>query len=220
MSSALALGDSSNATGTYATAIQQGHASGAYSFAAGFSSAKGNYSLAMSGGQAYAASSVAIGGIDEIHGGANYALGVGSAALGGQMNMASGNYSVAMGSKVTSSSAYSFAIGSQNLSSSNSITPIEDTEWLEESALLEVGNGNPDAATFETSNAITTLKNGQTTLTNKAWKANPSAPLADPDPPTDSGGNALVVEGHTVLKGKVVIEQVQGDISMGIYGDN
>ena len=86
--------------------------------------------------------------------------------------------------------------------------------------MLEVGNGNPNAATFETSNAITTLKNGQTTLTNKAWKANPSAPLADPDPTTDSGGNALVVEGHTVLKGKVVIEQVQGDISMGIYGDN
>jgi len=35
-----------------------------------------------------------------------------------------------------------------------------------------------------------------------------------------SGGNALVVEGHTLLKGKVIIEQVQGDISMGIYGDN
>ena len=92
--------------------------------------------------------------------------------------------------------------------------------WIEESALLEVGNGNPDATKFDTSNAITTLKNGQTTLTNKAWKANITAPLADPIPTTDSGGNALVVEGHTVLKGKVVIEQAQGDISMGIYADN
>jgi hypothetical protein len=28
---------------------------------------------------------------------------------------------------------------------------------------------------------------------------------------------ALVVEGHARLKGKVIIEQPQGDISMGIY---
>ncbi|MEN9974225.1 MAG: hypothetical protein RLZZ282_231, partial [Verrucomicrobiota bacterium] len=27
-----------------------------------------------------------------------------------------------------------------------------------------------------------------------------------------------VVEGHTRLRGKVIIEQAQGDISMGIYG--
>lgn len=36
---------------------------------------------------------------------------------------------------------------------------------------------------------------------------------------TDSGGEALVVEGHTRLKGQVIIEQTQGDISMGIYDD-
>jgi hypothetical protein len=32
-----------------------------------------------------------------------------------------------------------------------------------------------------------------------------------------SEGRALVVEGHTVLRGKVIIEVPQGDISMGIY---
>ena len=57
-------------------------------------------------------------------------------------------------------------------------------------------------------------------LTNKAWRANPSAPLAEPDLTTDSGGNALVAEGHTVLKGKVIIEQAKGDVAIGIYGDN
>lgn len=62
---------------------------------------------------------------------------------------------------------------------------------------------------------------GQVTLTNTPWKnrAVSISPLADPSPTTtDNEGNALVVEGHTVLKGKVVIEQAQGDISMGIYG--
>jgi hypothetical protein len=52
------------------------------------------------------------------------------------------------------------------------------------------------------------------------WKAHSSTPLADPAATTDSGGEALVVEGHTRLKGKVIIEQPQGDISMGIYGGN
>jgi hypothetical protein len=87
--------------------------------------------------------------------------------------------------------------------------------WVESDPLLLVGNGSSTALT---SNAITTLKNGQTTLTNKEWKANPSAPLADPAATTDSGGEALVVDGHTRLRGKVIIEQAQGDISMGIYG--
>ena len=61
---------------------------------------------------------------------------------------------------------------------------------------------------------------GQTTLTNNPWKTRivTVSPLADPTPATnDSGGNALVVDGHTVLNGKVVISVPQGDISMGIY---
>ena len=63
---------------------------------------------------------------------------------------------------------------------------------------------------------------GQTTLTNNPWKTRivTVSPLADPTPATnDSGGNALVVDGHTVLNGKVVISVPQGDISMGIYGN-
>jgi hypothetical protein len=88
---------------------------------------------------------------------------------------------------------------------------------------LSIVNGNAprswDEPPFTSrSNAISTLKNGQTTLTNKAWLANAETPMADPDSLTDSGGEALVVEGHTRLRGKVIIEQAQGDISMGIYG--
>jgi hypothetical protein len=91
--------------------------------------------------------------------------------------------------------------------------------------LFELGNGAPDeydamSMSGYFSNAITTLKNGQTTLTNKAWLNRDSGTSATADPSsatTDSGGEALVVEGHTRLKGKVIIEQPQGDISMGIY---
>lgn len=218
--SALALGDFSYADGNYAVAIQAGFATGVASFAANWGCAGGDYSLALAVGQARGFASVAIGGLNNTTWQSNCAMGIGSVALGGQNNLASGAYAYALGSKLTSSSAYCFSVGSQNLSASYPITPIGEIGWVEESTLLEVGNGNPDAASFETSNAITTLKNGQTTLTNKAWKANTTAPLADPGPTTDSGGNALVVEGHTVLKGKVVIEQAQGDIAMGIYGDN
>ena len=70
---------------------------------------------------------------------------------------------------------------------------------------------------------MTILKNGQTTLSNKAWvNRDPNLVSATEDPSpetTDSGGNALVVEGHTVMKGKVIIEEVQGDISMGAFGN-
>jgi hypothetical protein len=90
--------------------------------------------------------------------------------------------------------------------------------------LFELGNGAPEYAvdfwSSNYSNAITTLKNGQTTLTNKAWLNRDSGISATADPSsatTDSGGEALVVEGHTRLKGKVTIEEPQGDISMGIY---
>jgi len=220
MHCALALGDYSYAGGSNAIAIQGSYAIGQSSFAANWGCAGGDYSIAMAVGHAGSFASVAIGGLDENTWQSNCATGVGSVALGGRSNLASGTYAYALGSKLKSSSAYCFAVGSQNLSASNSITPIGEIGWIENSALLEVGNGNPAATSFETSNAITTLKNGQTTLTNKAWKANTTAPLADPDPATDSGGNALVVEGHTVLKGKVVIEQPQGDITMGIYGNN
>lgn len=67
--------------------------------------------------------------------------------------------------------------------------------------------------------SITTLKNGQATLTKKAWlNRGGASATADPSSSTaDGDGEALVVEGHTRLKGKVIIEEAQGDISMGIY---
>lgn len=82
-----------------------------------------------------------------------------------------------------------------------------------------VGNGTGDADA-DRSNALVVERAGLTTLTNKSWKANvnanPGTELQDPPSPTnnDRGGDALTVEGHTRLKGKVLI-QPQGDLSMG-----
>ena len=86
--------------------------------------------------------------------------------------------------------------------------------------LFRVGNGSSG----NLSDALTVLKSGQTTLTNKIWKSRDTLTVpatADPSETdtTDSGGNALVVDGHTVLNGKVTISVAQGDISMGIYGN-
>jgi hypothetical protein len=80
--------------------------------------------------------------------------------------------------------------------------------------LFLIGNGSSASLT---SNAIETLKNGRTTLKNKEWSS--GSPLAEPATPTSSNGYALVVDGHTRLRGKVIIEEPQGDISMGIYGN-
>ncbi len=74
-----------------------------------------------------------------------------------------------------------------------------------------LGNGSSSAR----SNAIVTLKNGETTLKNKAWDS--QDPLVVPATANMSDGRALVVEGHTLLKGQVIIAEPQGDISMGIY---
>lgn len=80
-------------------------------------------------------------------------------------------------------------------------------------AAFVVGNG-----VFGTrSNAIETLKNGETTLINKAW--NPAAPLVVPAAADSADGRALVVSGHTLLKGQVIIAEPQGDISMGDYAE-
>lgn len=123
---------------------------------------------------------------------------------------ANGSYASAAGYQTDSSSYSSTTLGSRNTSWGSPDT------WVETDPILLVGNGQTTA-----SNAITTLKNGQTTLTNKTWKhrdAQTVPATADPSTEeTDSEGNALVVEGHTVLNGKVIISVPQGDISMGIY---
>ena len=201
-------------------AIMGGQANGGNSLATGMGTANGYFSMACQRGVADGISSIAIGGFDITYGSrqSNLSSGANSTTLGGIGNQAIGFASYASGLWTKAVSAHEVALGSLNRGlGTNAIS------WVETDALLELGNGSAprsgtEPAASTRSNAITTLKNGLTTLTNKAWLANPGAPLADPPPATDSGGEALVVEGHTRLKGKVIIEQVQGDISMGIYG--
>jgi len=226
---AQASGYDSIALGSYSTcsdtsngsiAMTGGMTTHGYSFAAGYGMANGDLSMAVGIGVADGNSSIALGGYDYQYGNwpGNHSAGDNSVTLGGVGNQALGFSSVASGFWTKASASQALALGSLNLGSATSAD-----SWVETDPLLELGNGNaprswvePDAV--NRSNAITTLKNGQTTLTNKAWKANGLAPLADPGLDTASGGEALVVEGHTRLKGKVIIEQAQGDISMGIYG--
>lgn len=207
------------------TAINTAFTNGRQSFAASYASADGNLGLAMTGGWSSGDASVALGGNDwQYQGQGNMGLGENSAAVGGVRNRAVGFASFASGNWSFANSAYSVALGSLNKAA-----PGSATNWVETDTLFELGNGYEargasTPSTGNRSNAITTLKNGNTTLTNKAWKAYvavntaPEDALDDPAASTtDSGGEALVVEGHTRLKGKVIIEVPQGDISMGIY---
>lgn len=150
--------------------------------------------------QADAAFGAVIGGYNSLQADTGWIIGV--------SNNATGLASATIGWNLVNHTHSAIVMGVSNESVAGSAVLLSET-----SPALVLGNGSSSTR----SNAITTLKNGQTTLTNKEWKANSSAPLEDPSPTTDSGGNALVVEGHTVLKGKVIIEQAQGDISMGIY---
>ena len=228
MNEAVALGTGAYASAQYATALANSYAAGESSLAAASGTALGFRAIGL-GAIAYRDSGVAIGGFDEAQCVTNATYGKGATAIGGCLNVAVGNYSYAMGWNANSlgihsyamgyatlANSYATALGSCNLSTNHAQPSDGNDPWLEDSALFELGNGNPDFRAA--SNAITTLKNGQTTLTNKEWKAHADAPLADPASSTASGGEALVVEGHTRLKGKVIIEQAQGDISMGIYG--
>ena len=133
----------------------------------------------------------------------------------GYKSVASGFASNAIGFGASAKAAFETVVGTHNLEL-NTITPLE----LGVQGLFRVGNGLPT----KRSDAMTVLMNGQTTLTNKEWKiatvATPgsaAAALANPASTSDSDGNALVVDGHTILNGKVTIAVPQGDISMGIY---
>jgi hypothetical protein len=218
----LALGRNSycDASAYDCLAMTGGRATKGYAMAAGYGEANGEFSMGICTGVADGVSSIALGGYDWQYDNwpANHSTGDNSVTLGGVGNQALGFSSIAAGFWTTAPSAHAVALGSLNLALGS-----DPNEWVENDPLFELGNGyaprnwtEPDASTR--SNAITTLKNGQTTLTNKHWKAHASTPLADPAAGTASGGEALVVEGHTRLKGKVIIEQAQGDISMGIYG--
>jgi hypothetical protein len=218
----LALGRNSycDASAYDCLAMTGGRATKGYAMAAGYGEANGEFSMGFGTGVADGVSSIALGGYDWQYDNwpANHSTGDNSVTLGGVGNQALGFSSIAAGFWTTAPSAHAVALGSLNLALGS-----DPNEWVENDPLFELGNGyaprnwtEPDASAR--SNAVTILKNGQTTLTNKHWKAHASTPLADPAAGTASGGEALVVEGHTRLKGKVIIEQAQGDISMGIYG--
>jgi trimeric autotransporter adhesin len=245
--SSTALGENAYAEGYNSVALGNGIASGGSSFAAGFGRATGLGSVAFGGkalgtrSTAFGASvaagwfsfasgmttsatgrsstafgdyNLASGGQSTVFGGSNTASGNNS-TVSGYGNTVSGYYASGFGNNLIAQSSTSFVTGANNLAQG---TP---GSWIPTDDLFVMGNGDSGAAR---SNAFTTLKNGQTTLTNKEWKtatsaapASAAAALANPASTTDSDGNALVVEGHTLLKGKVTLAVPQGDISMGIY---
>jgi hypothetical protein len=191
----IAAGVSSAASGELSTAI--GHtatASGLHSFAFGSNvSATQQYSMAI---------------------GVNSSATFNLAFARGNTAISSGLASNAMGYGVSAKARTETAIGSWNIESS----VIGGINLVGTYGLFRVGNGT---STTTRSDALTVLMNGQTTLTNKEWKAavvaDPATALADPASTTDSSGNALVVDGHAVLNGKVTLAVAQGDISMGDY---
>lgn len=91
-------------------------------------------------------------------------------------------------------------------------TPSSST-WSDSEELFVLGNGLSEVSR---ANAIEVLKNGQTTLKNRFWSS--STPEVVPTDPDASSGEALVVDGHTRLKGNVTMIR-QGDIYMGSFSD-
>lgn len=211
----IALGTSNGANGSYSTSIGSWNsAEGQYSAIIGSSNFTNSYSGFVAGsgnwltGGAYATCIGNWNGYSSSFGNYSTTIGIQSVTVG--------DFSCALGSNIIANCYMETVIGAGNSGAGSA------TAWIETDPLFEAGN---DEWGYSPSNAITTLKNGETTLANKAWKAyvatNPTQVLTDPPATTtDSGGNALVVEGHTLLKGKVIIEKAQGDISMGIYGAN
>lgn len=238
--SALAFGDWSTAIGTdsytggeRSIALAGGAVDGAYSFASNGGIANGDHSIAFTNAAASGDNSIAMGGRDSV-GFGNEADGDHATAIGGYHSTAAAAVSFTSGYKTKTTAAYSTVLGSSNLSASGtSLVPADSSTWADDEVLFELGNGEPDYSPTQYSNAITTLKNGRTTLTNKFWSS------ADPeDVPSATGssdGEALIVEGHaklkgnaevdgtttlngdTVINGKVILTTAQGDISMGIY---
>jgi len=199
-----AIGNNSSATGAGSAAV--GSYSGAF----------GENSVAMSRGQSAGMDASAFsrgyaGGFRSVAFSDGFSMGDYSTTISG--GIAYGNYGVGIGLRAQADAYGSVALGlgAYALGSSN--------EWRGLDAAFAVGNGDFDQGYMTGSNAITTLKNGQTTLTNRAWKADPNViPTVE-----NSSANALVVEGNSVLNGnallhgKVTLSQPQGDISMGIY---
>ena len=150
----------------------------------------------------------------------SFAIAMGSYAF------ANSDHTIALGYGATATATLANAFGrslqantmyEHNIGACAKISTHNDS-WSEGDAIYRLGN-SPDWN--NRSDAITVLKNGQTILTNKAWSRRDTSTIpatADPSAATDDAdGNALVVDGHTVLNGKVIISAPQGDISMGAY---
>lgn len=199
----------------------------------------GNYAQASASGAGGAvtigSSSVGMGAFTTVLGSQSYAYGEGATAIGSSVS-AGAKYSVAIGAYSNTYADYSVALGGAISTSYGEIAlgpfhkvnwNVHSDTWVPLESQFVVGNGSGGA---DRSNAITTLKNGRTSLTNKYWNA--TTPTAVPSNAAEaSNGEALSVEGHaviqgnttlkgnTVLEGKVTLAQPQGDISMGIYGN-
>jgi len=203
--------------GFLASGSAQATGQSAIAFGLGTTKATGSYS------QAHGLAATASGEYSYANGTFAAATGTFSSAKGFSAT-ASNTYSVAWGMQVSATAAGGTAIG-QNLNAQsyyetvfgayNSVSPSPSgTGWVATDSLFKLGNGT---SSTDLSDAVTVRKNGQTTLINKAWKSGTSGPLEDPGATDDASGEALVVDGHARLRGKVIIEQAQGDIGMGIY---
>lgn len=182
-------GKDSVASGAYTTAWGDGSlALGSYSTAWGHALTLAQYSTAWAGAAADGEYSTAVG--------------YGSNTWG--------YHTIAMGYYVNANSISSFAVGAYNIGFYTEESPYVGLyDWLDLDPLFEIGNGSSD---ITRSNAITVLKNGRTTVTNKYWDSlDPSALPADPDPVINgdqsSAGEALVVEGHARFEGNVSLAQ-------------
>lgn len=180
------FGSLNQANGDFSIALgEESKTSGGYSLASGYQSeAEGYYSFAF-------------GALCKAQGWASMAVGIYATA--------SKPFSQAFGQGVNANAFNTLAIGRYNVGYYDGQGDAYDT-----GPLFEIGNGSGDSAIFR-SNALTTSKNGKTTLTNKYWVAD------DISNPNADDGNALVVEGNTVLKGKLTLQR-HGDIFMGHFG--
>ena len=243
-----AAGCCTTASGHYSTAWgYYGYARGTISTAWGYDGYAADYLCTAWGmhTNAYGECSTAWGEYASALGDSSTAWGMWTSAIGyystawGAYAEAFGLYTTAWGYETTAKAYVSTAIGAYNVGRYTFLDDgvsynDGDTEWFDLDPLLEVGNGTSS----NRSNALTIIKNGQTTLANKYW--DDQAPTAIPDDPDteldgdqSSAGEALVVNGHgrlngnlavqgnVTIAGEVMIARLlpQGDISMGSFGE-
>ena len=215
----LAIGEYATAWGKYNDVGDLATAWGEYNRAWGWgSTAWGYYNHAENASTAFGVYTLASGGYSTSWGFGATATGDGSTAFG-DGTLAEGQNSTAMGELTTAGSMNSVAIGRNNL---GRVIPGSPISWIPTDSVFEIGIGDGWSYPLITPfNAMTVLKNGQTTLANLFW--DDQNPTAVPTAPEASGGEALVVEGHSRILGNLEVAGVlrtsgaQGDLSMGDF---